>query len=186
LAEPEAEIKETLNAFKCQEGERLIKVIGGSVDAFAKGEEKEATPSEILRATIDKPIIGYDELADNKIFIDSLNRPTDLTITNAQFSVGIKPLPRYLYQNDTIHIGNYEMGKYAKFKLYGNDDNMWNRDILISNGERVLQANLGDINLTKGGDGSLFDILKKSDSLLDIVIQNDTTVDFSYLNLCVK
>ncbi|NEW61285.1 hypothetical protein GSY74_08315 [Sulfurovum sp. bin170] len=190
LADPEAEIKEVLNVFKCKEGERLIKIIGGSVDAFAKGEEKDATPSEILRASIDKPIIGYDELADNKFFIDSLNRPTDLTIINAQFSVGIKPLPKFLYQNDTINIGSYETEKYARFKLYGNDEdsvfNMWSRDIRISNGERVLQANLADINLTNGGDGSLFNMLKNSDSLLDILIQNDTSVDFSYLNLCVK
>jgi len=186
----EAEIKQTLNIFKCKEGERLIKIIGGSVDAFATGEEKKATPSELLLSTIDRPTIEYDELSNNKFFLDTLNRPTDLTITDAQFSIGIKPLKNFLYQNDTINIGSYEFGKYAKFQLYGFDENsvsnMWKRDILISNGERVLQTNLADINITKGGDGSILDMLKNSDSLLDILVQNDTSVDFSYLNLCVK
>ncbi|SFV53076.1 Chitinase [hydrothermal vent metagenome] len=188
--DPEGEIKQALNIFRCKEGEKLIKLIGGNVDAFAKGEEKEATPSDILLASIDRPTVGYDELADNKFFLDTLKKPTDLTITNAQFSVGIKPLPKFLYQNDTIHLGSYESDKYARFKLYGNDKNsvynMWSRNILISNGERVLQTNLSDINLTNGGTGSLFDMLKESGSALDILIQNDTSVDFSYLNMCVK
>jgi hypothetical protein len=188
--DPEAEIKEALNIFSCNEGERLIKIIGGNVDAFAEGNEKESTPSDILISTIDKPIIGYDELANNKFFLDTLNRPTDLTITNAQFSVGIKPLKRFLYQNDTIHLGNYESGKYANFRLYGDDENsvsnQWKRTIMISNEERVIQANLSDLNLTNGGTDSILNMLKSSDSLLDIVIQNDTSVDFSYLNLCVK
>ena len=187
---PKLEIKQALNAFRCEDNERLVRVVGGTVDAFEKGNEKEATPSETLLANIDKSIIGYDTLANNKVFLDTLNRPTKLNITNAQFSVGIKPLERFLYQNDTIHLGSYEEGKYAQFKLYGDDENsvfnQWQRGVKISNGERVLQANLSDLNLTTGGQGSLFDILKESKSMLDIVIQNDTSVDFSYLNLCVK
>lgn len=188
--DPEAEIKEVLNVFTCKEGEKLVKIIGGNVDAFAKGEEKEATPSEVFASMIDRPLIGYDELANNKFFLDTLNRPTNTTITNAQFSVGIKPLERFLYQNDTIHLGSYESEKYARFRLYGNDEdsvyNQWNRIIKISNGERVLQANLSDLNLTNGGNGSILNMLKSSDSLLDILVQNDTSVDFSYLNLCIK
>lgn len=187
---PKLEIKQALNAFSCQENERLIKIIGGTVDAFEKGDEKKATPSETLLANIDRPIVGYDELSNNKFFLDTLNNPSKLNITNAQFSVGIKPLKRFLYQNDTIHLGSYEEGKYARFKLYGDDENsvlnQWKRGIQISNGERILQANLSDLNLTTGGQGSIFNMLKESKSMLDIVIQNDTSVDFSYLNLCIK
>ncbi len=188
---PIAEIQQTLNVFSCKEGERLIKIIGGTVDAFAEdNEERETTPSTAMLTSIDRAIIGYDELADNKIFIDTLNRPLDLTITDAQFSVGIKPMPKFLYQNDIIYLGNYEADKYASFRLYGDSENSvsnrWKKDIKISNGERVIQANLFDLNLTKGGKGSIFDMINKTNSMLDILIQNNTEVDFSYLNLCIK
>ena len=189
--DPVAEIKQTLNVFSCKDDERLIKIVGGTVDAFAEdNDEKETTPSSAMTNSINSPTIGYDELADNKIFIDTLNRPLDLTITDAQFSVGIKPMPKLLYQNDIIYLGNYSASKYASFRLYGNSENSvfnkWKKDIRISNGERVIQANLFDLNLTKGGESSIFDMINTTNSLLDILIQNDTQVDFSYLNLCVK
>jgi hypothetical protein len=43
-----------------------------------------------------------------------------------------------------------------------------------------------DGNFSLEYKGSILDMLKESGSLLDILIQNDTSVDFSYLNLCVK
>ncbi len=186
LKNPEAEIKEVLNIFKCPSSSELVRVVGGSVDAFSDTADKNATPSETLLSSIDKPIIGYDELADNKVFLDSLNIPNDKSIIKAQFSVGIKPTPKYLYQNDTIHIGSYELNNYTKFRLYGDSSdsvsNLWNREILISNGERVIQANLRDINLSSG---TALNILNR-DTLFDILIQNDTSVDFTYLNMCVQ
>ncbi len=155
-------------------------------------EDNNTTPSELVRVAIDnKPIIGYDEEADNKFFIESLNtHNNNFTITQAQFFVGIKPMAKYRYQNDTIHIGNYELGQYAGFRLYGRDKNsvysLWNRDILISNGERVIQAKLSDINLTNGSTDAVFNIFNKNYNLFDILIQNDTVVDFTHLNLCIK
>jgi hypothetical protein len=171
----------------------LVQIIGGNVDAFSLDEpDNNTTPSELLKVAIgSRATIGYDEIANNKIFIDSLNtHNSDFTITEAQFSVGIKPIQRYLYQNDTIHIGNYELGQYARFKLYGRDEDsvysLWNRDILISNGERVIQAKLSDINLTNGDTGTLSNIFNKGYNLFDILIQNDTSVDFTHLNMCIK
>jgi hypothetical protein len=189
-----AEIYEALNAFKCQDkSSKLVKIIGGNVDAFSKDEpDNNTTPSELLRVAVgDRPTIGYDEFANNKTFIDSLNtHNNDITITEAQFSVGIKPIEKYLYQNDTIHIGNYELGQYARFRLYGRDEDsvysLWNRDILISNGERVIQAKLSDINLTNGDNSAIYNIFNKGYNLFDILIQNDTSVDFTYLNMCIK
>jgi len=188
---PKLEIKEAVNAFSCNnKKDRLIKIIGGRVDAFSKDRDKLSTPSELLLSTINKPLIGYDELANNKFFLDTLKIPKNITITQAQFSVGIKPLPKYLYQNDTINIGNYELEKYSRFKLYGNDDdsvlNIWTKNIRISNGERVLQTKLGDINVTDEVDTSLLDVLNRSNNAFDILIQNDTSVDFTYLNLCIE
>jgi hypothetical protein len=194
LIDPKAEIYEALNAFKCQDkSSKLVKIIGGNVDAFSKDEpDNNTTPSELLRVAVgDRPTIGYDEFANNKTFIDSLNtHNNDITITEAQFSVGIKPIEKYLYQNDTIHIGNYELGQYARFRLYGRDEDsvysLWNRDILISNGERVIQAKLSDINLTNGDNSAIYNIFNKGYNLFDILIQNDTSVDFTYLNMCIK
>ncbi len=128
-----------------------------------------------------------DELADNKFFLDSLNRPTNKNIIQAQLSIGIKPTPKYLYQNDTINIGSYELNNYTKYRLYGDSSNsvsnIWTKDILISNGERLIQSDLKDINLSSG---TALNMLNSTDSLFDILIQNDTTVDFTYLNLCVQ
>ena len=194
IIDPKAEIYEALNAFKCQDkSSKLVQIIGGNVDAFSLDEpDNNTTPSELLKVAIgSRATIGYDEIANNKIFIDSLNtHNSDFTITEAQFSVGIKPIQRYLYQNDTIHIGNYELGQYARFKLYGRDEDsvysLWNRDILISNGERVIQAKLSDINLTNGDTGTLSNIFNKGYNLFDILIQNDTSVDFTHLNMCIK
>ena len=188
--DPRAEIQTMLNAFECPADSRLVQIAGGTADAFATESEKSATPSEILLASIDKSFIDYDQEAHNKFFIDTLNLPTEPTITQAQFSVGIKPMKQFLYQNDTIHIGNYETDEYAQFKLYGKDENsvfnQWTRGMIISNGEYVYQTNLTDINLTNGGTNSLFNLIQSNNRLLDIVIQNDTVVDFTYLNLCFK
>ena len=187
--DPRAEIQVMLNAFECPTGSRLVQIAGGTADAFDIESEKPATPSEILLSRIDKSFIDYDQEAHNKFFAETLNLPNEPTITQAQFSVGLKPMEKFLYQNDTIHIGNYEMDEYARFKLYGNDENsifnQWTRGMIISNGERVYQTNLADINLTNG-TGSLFELIQSNNRLLDIVIQNDTIVDFTYLNLCFK
>ncbi|MCH9739253.1 MAG: hypothetical protein K0U38_00205 [Epsilonproteobacteria bacterium] len=189
--DPREEIYDTLNRFTCQEeGSRLVQISGGTPDAFASTEDKKATPSPLLISTLEQAYKEYDEIQYNRPFIDSLTIPTSATISQVQFSVGVMPVAQSLFQNDTITLGSYELSNYGRYKLYGDGNDsvhsLWNQDITISNGERILQADLADINFTNGNNISLFNLIESNNELLDIFIHNDTSIDFTYLNICIK
>lgn|GEM_PF-6107257 len=188
MSNPKLEIKNALSSFECESGD-LVSIAGGAIDAFSLDiEDNATTPSEHLLSIVKGDIIGYDEESGNKTFIDSLDFLRGRDIKDAQFSIGIKPESNYLYQNDIIVIGSAEFNRFKSFKLYGVDEgsvySLWDRTIQISNGERVLQVDFNDINISDGI--SFLDFFNRREALFDILVKNDTRVDFSYLNLCIE
>jgi len=185
---PIEEITEVVNKFECSEREQLVQILGGTIDAFSPILDiPPANPSSNLISQAGQ-IIGYDSTIYDHHFLETLNLPTATTITKAELNIGYKPLGTSLYINDTLKVGDYGTN-YANGHLYYGS---WNNYILtqgwninsISNGEKVAQANLADINNTTG-TGSVFDTMLNK-GYIDIFVEDDTAVDFVQLNLCVR
>ncbi len=95
------------------------------------------------------------------------------------YDIGIKSL------YDTLNFGYTNASDRAAFKLYGNAANsvntQWNVTP-ISNGERVIQT---DFNLNMVSGAAALPWLR-NESELDVVVQDDTAVDFVQLDLCMR
>ncbi len=189
---PVEEITQVLENFQCKasagpDNETRVTIVGGIVDAFANGSDS-ATPSSALvnavALTYSAGTTDYDATSYDKAFLDTLTLPTGGYITRARLSVGVKALGSSLHSNDTINFGYTNASDRAPFKVYGNAptsvNTQWNVTP-ISNGERVIQT---DFNLNMFSGAAALPWLRNQ-SELDIVLQDDTSVDFVQLDLCM-
>ena len=182
---PIKEVTAIVNKFECNEKEGdLLKISGGVIDAFAPGDDP-TTPSATL--TSNSPTMDYDNPAHDRHLIDTLNLglTTSQIVTKAEFHVGYKSTNRSMWTNDALYLGEVTVN-HAGFKLYSNVnnnfiENTWN--INTVNGETIASTDLGLNNTV--GTGTVFDTMVNN-GFLDIYVQDDTTVDFTQLNLCVK
>jgi len=186
---PIQEIQEVVNKFECSQHERLIKILGGTIDAFSPNTDTPpANPSIQLTNLVNNqnPITGYDATVPNRYFLETLTLPNG-NITKAELNIGYKDLPGF-NTNDTLVVGDYNTNLVSGHFF---PSNTWTDHILsqgwnehnISNGEKVIQANLSDINNTTG-TGNLFSTAL-STRHIDIYVQDDTAIDFTQLNLCM-
>jgi len=180
------EITGIVNNFECSEKETLVKILGGKIDAFALPEDA-TTPSTTLAGTNTLPKMKYDNPAHDRHFIDTLNLglTSTQTVTNAEFHIGYKSTNRSLWTNDALYIGEYGVN-HGAYKLYDNSssnfiETTWGTQTV--GGETIASTNL-ELNNTIG-TGTVLNTMK-SNGFLDIYLQDDTTVDFTQLNLCVK
>jgi len=180
------EITGIVNNFECSEKETLVKILGGKIDAFALPEDA-TTPSATLAGTNTLPKMKYDNPAHDRHFIDTLNLGlnSNQTVTNAEFHIGYKSTNRSLWTNDALYIGEYGVN-HGAYKLYDNSssnfiETTWGIETV--GGETIASTNL-ELNNTIG-TGTVLNTMK-SNGFLDIYLQDDTTVDFTQLNLCVK
>jgi hypothetical protein len=178
-----------VNNFECSEHERLIKILGGEIDAFSQiTDTPPANPANHLTSLVSYPTTGYDETHADRHFLETLYLPTTMhNITKAELNIGYRPLNNVLQHNDGLNVGHYNTN-YASGKLSPTATNSiltqgWNIHN-ISNGEKVIQANLADVN-NSTGTGNLFSTAL-STGHIDIYVQDDTAIDFTQLNLCVK
>ena len=183
---PIEEITAIVNEFECSEKETLVKILGGEIDAFALPTDP-TTPSSALISSNTYPKMKYDNPAYDKHFIDTLNLglTSSQTVTKANFHIGYKSTYRSWWTNDTLSLSKYGVTGVS-FKLYESYatnfiNNTWG--INTVNGETIASTDL-DLNNTSG-TGTVFDTMVNS-GFLDIYLQDDTTVDFTQLNLCVK
>jgi len=189
--DPVVEIKPILENFECKvsdgpDNETKVTLIGGTIDAFSNGADISATPSSALvNATSAYPTTEYDSTSYDKFLIDTLTLPASGYIANARLSLGVKALDSSLHSNDTLNIGYTHQSDRAGFKLYGNASNSvnttWNVTP-ISNGERILQTDF-NFNMNSGTNALTW---LRGETELDITIQDDTTVDFVQLDLCMR
>ena len=192
--DPVVEITPILEKFQCKaaagpDNETRVTILGGTVDAYGSGVDTSATASSALvnAAAIGYPpgTIGYDATNYDKAFIDTLTMPTGGYITRARLSVGVKALGSSLHSNDRVYLGYTDSVNVAAFDLYGSSgtsvntpSNLWSITP-ISNGERVIQTDFLGTNAN-----SLAWL--RTQSAFDILIQDDTSVDFTQLDLCMR
>ena len=188
--DPIREISSVVNKFECSEKETMMKILGGKIDALAPSVDT-ATPSTSLDGNVNYyQLTGYDQTHPNKTLLDTLDLSNvSGTITKAEFNMGYKSLGNPLTGNDTVHIGEYGVNHSGgRYILYPNgtnvDEPLW-AITSISNGEIVRKVNLADISPTATPTMTMLDWIQGK-SAFDVVVEDDTAVDFAQLNLCVK
>ena len=188
--DPLIEIEKIVNNFECSNKEKMVKILGGKIDAFASGTDA-TTPSSSL--TSNAPTMAYDDPSYDKHFIDTLNlglNPTQ-SVTKSQFYIGYKSTNRSLWTNDTISVGDYGVNQ-ASGHLYDNISPIvaqgWiTHNLMANNGYGyVSEVNLSALSNTSGQALGDVESTMIAQNELDIYLQDDTTVDFTQLNLCVK
>ncbi len=187
--DPIKEIETVVNKFECSEKETMMKILGGKIDALAPGVDN-ATPSTSLDGNVNYyQLTGYDQTHPNKTLLDTLDLSNvSGTITKAEFNMGYKSLGNPLTGNDTVHIGEYGVNHSGgRYILYPNgtnvDEPLW-AITSITNGEIVRKVNLADISPTATPTMTMLDWIQGK-SAFDVVVEDDTAVDFAQLNLCV-
>ena len=184
-----------INEFKCSENEKLVKVLGGKIDGFAPSTDT-ATPSSqleniALSNTVYPNVANYDYTAYDHHFVDTLkiNLLPSQIITKANFNIGYKIIGSSLASNDVLYIGDFNTSNYAGGHLYDNISPIipqgWNVQY-INNYGYFSKINLNMLqNNSTLAHGNLLETINNK-KLLDIYLQDDTAVDFTQLNLCVK
>ncbi len=188
---PIQEITQIVDKFECSETEQLVKIIGGTIDAFNPTADAVTTPSNTLETTalnntVYSNLASYDYTKYDYHFVDTLSLANiNGIITKAELNVGYKVIGSSLHSNDAMYVGDYgtnHAGGHFYDNVYPLAPQGWTLSA-ISNGEYIAQANLANINNTTGS-GNIFDTML-STGYLDIYVQDDTAVDFTQLNLCV-
>jgi len=187
--DPIQEIEAIVNKFECSEKEgKLFQVRGGTIDAFdASNDQATVVSNDFLSRANPYAVAQYDASSYDRHLLDTLALPTG-SITKAEFSIGYKALGSSLVSNDTITIGKYGSehagGRYILYPSTSTPnatEPLWVANS-ISNGETVRTVNLADIN-TSTGTPMINWIQGKSE--FEVRVEDDTSVDFTQLNLCV-
>jgi len=187
--DPIKEIEAIVNKFECSEKEgKLFQVRGGTIDAFDPSSDQTTVVSnDYLSRANPYAVAQYDATNYDRHLLDTLALPTG-TITKAEFSIGYKALGSSLVSNDTITIGKYGSehagGRYILYPSTNTPnatEPLWVANS-ISNGETVRTVNLANIS-TSTGTNMLNWIQGKSE--FEVRVEDDTSVDFTQLNLCV-
>ena len=191
--DPLVEISHVVDKFTCSEKEgQLLQIVGGTKDAFAPTPDQASVASAnfLSRAnTVSRA--EYDATHYDKHLLDTLTLPTGVVINKAEFNVGYKKLNTSLYGNDTIHIGKYAVAHSGgRYILYPNGTNPaegnWRVHTLLDSTneiETIRTVNLNDITIGQTGTSVLNWMQGKSE--FEVLIEDDTSVDFTQLNLCV-
>ena len=188
--DPVIEISHIVDNFTCSEKEgSLVQVVGGTKDAFsATTDQASVASNDFLNRVNTSSRAEYDATHYDKHLLDTLTLPTGVVISKAEFNVGYKPLNSSLHTNDTIHIGKFGVAHSGgRYILYPNGTNpeepMWHVNN-IGGGEIIRTVDLNTITIGQTGDSVLNWMQGKSE--FEVAIEDDTSVDFTQLNLCVK
>jgi len=190
---PIKEVTTIVNKFECNEKEGdLLKISGGLIDNFALPTDSTTPSSELVAIRDGNTVypgvdVPYDFTKYDHHFIDTLNLAlaSNQVVTKAELNVGYKIIGTNLYSNDKIYLGdiNGSTGNHMGADLFGTTP--LNR-LTINYYGYLVKENLMTLTNTSGqATGTVFDtMLNKGE--LDVYVQDDTAVDFTQLNLCVK
>ena len=185
------EVSTIVNKFECSEKETMLKILGGTLDAFNPTADTAAEPSSNLESialgnTVYPTVADYDHTAYDYHFVETLNLPlsSSQTVTKAELNLGYKVIGSSLYSNDRTYLGdiNGSAGNYIGANLYGTTT--LNRQTIPSYGYLVKEDLLTLSNNSAQSTGTVGATMI-SKGKLDIYVQDDTAVDFTQLNLCV-
>jgi len=192
IPNPIKEISEIVNKFECSEKETMVKILGGEIDAFNPTvDTPTANPSATLVAnnTYGNGTSNYDQTNVDKVLLDTLDlSQVSGTVTKAEFHIGYKSLGNPLTGNDTLTIGEYGVEHIGgRYLLYPNGTNSLTPTPWIPNtisGEQLLSVNLANTTSSISTNLNMLNWIQGK-SAFDIRVEDDTSVDFTQLNLCV-
>jgi len=195
--DPIKEVTTIVNKFECSEKETLVKILGGEIDAFAlTTDANPVNPTTDLNTSRDantvypNVVVDYDYTAYDHHFIDTLrlNLSSSQTVTKSQLNIGYKVIGSSLYGNDAIYVGDFGTN-HAGGHLYDNTAPIapqgWNVTNVGGYGD-VAEVNLSALLNNSGLATGDVQSTMIAQNKLDIYVQDDTAVDFTQLNLCVK
>jgi hypothetical protein len=175
-----------LRAYACSRGETKIVLVKGLEDNFSPAGNEPG----FLRPGLDKArwrSVGagnYDQSQTDRYFYDSLQVPA--RIRNALFVAGLKPLPVADSANDVIGLGDisspFHFGD-AIARLPGLPG--WKRE------GTLYSVEVGDVGFGDSSPARERTLLAYLDGgtqprWLDVMVEDDTSVDFVGLAACVK
>jgi len=190
---PIKEITAIVNKFKCSEKETMVKILGGEIDNFNPTVDTPVanpSPSLIANNTYGNGRSDYDQTNVNKVLLDTLDlSQVSGTVTKAEFHMGYKSLGDPLTGNDTVTIGEYGVEHIGgRYLLYPNGTNPLTPTPWVPNniaGEQLLSVNLANTTSSITTSLNMLDWIQGR-SAFDIRVEDDTSVDFTQLNLCVS
>jgi hypothetical protein len=175
-----------LRAYACDRGETKVVLVKGLEDNFSPAGKEPG----FLRPGLDKPRWqsiapgSYDQSQPDHYFMDSLQPPP--RIRNGLFVVGLKSLGVTDSENDVIGLGDMT----SPFHFGDGIGHLpalpgWKREGALSSVE------LGDVDFPDSGAGAPRTLLAYLDAgpeprWLDVMVQDDTSVDFIGLAACVR
>lgn len=173
---------ELLRGYPCRRSETKIVLVKGVEDGFSPAGSEPG----FLRPGLDTAhwrSIGpgsYDQMQPDHFFVDSLQVPA--RIHDGLFVIGLKSLPVSDSRTDTIAIGDL----LSSVRFTSAISEYPKRDGWTVDGA-LYYAELGRIELA-AQPGNLLTWLRKGDQphWLDVMVQDDTSVDFIGLAACIE
>ena len=181
------ELTAIVNKFECNEKQGdIFKITGGVIDNFALDFDTTTASSsletEALSNTVYSTLAPYDYDKYDYHFVDTLNMnlSSSQTVTKAELNIGYKAIGSPLYSNDKMYLGDIQ----STASVY-KDIHLYNTPLAnnINGYGKLIKVDLD--TLTNNSTGTVFDTLLAQNAL-DVYVQDDTAVDYTQLNLCVK
>ncbi|CAA6809855.1 MAG: Chitinase [uncultured Sulfurovum sp.] len=181
--------------FTCKEG--LVRTVQhyGVEDLFstANGAETAQASNGVLTTSwiqnYPYPVTGYDETSNDRVFADTIeNLPSG--ITQGMFYIGLKSNGSSLQGNDSISIGDYSTLKLMNSPLTDlSSVHAWSNQLVSNTNPTtdIYYQSFNAINMTQNANatGTLRDLVQTQNHF-DVVVQDDTAVDFITVATCSK
>ena len=183
-------------SLQCGTGESLVVLQAGQSDGFnPNADSPPAAPSAGLTTRLPAPLAGFDSTAVDRRFGHTFaNLPG--SITSAEVVVRLKPRPTSIHpasENDTVELtftdagGSLQAGGWVRYLGPGNATAGLAVSQWIPNNWQSGYAFTLMLSALPNPSGSPTDEIPLLNSLgyLDVVVQDDTAVDYVTLSLCV-
>ena len=166
-----------------------VDFVGGVEDAYSLRNVETTAISPGLSARLtnlnvtNSNLTGYDSTTVNRIFADSFTGlPTN--ITSAQLRIGLKPLDDQP-ENDSFSLGVYSLGGTPVSVTGSGNTSVFGSSIATLTGSWTASSNPTVLTLDLNNLPNGLSLLSAMNLLnkLDVILQDDTAVDF--LELCV-
>ncbi len=195
VPDPIKEVTSIVNKFECSEKETLVKILAGEIDNFTATVDPTTPRANLITQRDANTVypgvdVPYDYTSYDHHFIDTLNLglTAGQSISTAHFSIGYKIIGSPLASNDAMYVGDFGTN-HAGGHLYDAISPIipqgWNVNNISGYGH-VANVDLFALqNNSVNASGSVAATME-SNNYLDVYVQDDTAVDFTQLNLCVK
>lgn len=168
------------NRFKCGQGEKKQLIVRGKRDGFSTAGSEPTNvnarvPMPSYNGTFSRK---YDVRTTNDYFMESLNLPAN--VTSGRLMLGLKGLGGDL-DTDGMYIGNLSAGSTNRvnYRYSG----QWSMPGWSQSGSDHV-ANFSSISL-QSGQSLESHIRASGDQFIDVIVQDDHSVDYVAASVCV-